>query len=70
MSPYPHEISLRGIFIEPYFAACVLGVLLAWVAASLMNRLRLTRFFVYPPLIFVAMAVIFTGLIGTLVMGL
>lgn len=70
MSVYPHEISIRGIYIEPYFAAAVLGVAMAWIAAALMNRFRLTRFFIYPPLIFVAMAVIFTCLVGTFLLGL
>jgi hypothetical protein len=70
MSRFPHEISIRGIYIEPYLAAAVLGILLACIAAILMNRFRLTRFFIYPPLIFVAMAVIFTGLVGTILLGL
>jgi hypothetical protein len=35
--------------------------------ARLLNRYRLSRYFFYPPLVFVALAVIFTVLIGTLI---
>jgi len=35
------------------------------VTSALFNRYRLSRFFYYPPLIFVALAIIYTGLIGT-----
>jgi hypothetical protein len=31
----------------------------------LLNRYRLSRYFFYPPLVFVALAVIYTWLIGT-----
>ena len=35
--------------------------------AFLLNRYRISRFFFYPPLVFLALAVIYTSIIGTFV---
>jgi len=47
--------------------AGILGVAAAVLTATLLNRFRLSRFFFYPPLVFLALAVIYTGLIGTFI---
>jgi hypothetical protein len=47
--------------------AAFLGVVAAALTAIALNRYRLSRFFFYPPLVFVALAVIYTGLIGTFI---
>jgi len=44
-----------------------LGTAAAWITAMLLNRYRLSRFFAYPPLVFLALAVIYTLAIGTIV---
>jgi hypothetical protein len=43
------------------------GVLAAALTAMLLNRYRLSKYFFYPPLVFVALAIIYTVLIGTLI---
>jgi hypothetical protein len=43
----------------------MLGVLAAGVTVTLFNRYRLSRYFYYPPMIFLALIVIYTGLVGT-----
>jgi len=45
--------------------AAIIGTLLAVLTARLLNRCRLSRYFFYPPLVFVAMTVLFTVFIGT-----
>jgi len=65
MSYIPHEFTLGGVYFPPLLIAAFLGVLAAVLTAMLLNRYRLSRFFFYPPLVFVALAVIYTGLIGT-----
>jgi hypothetical protein len=47
--------------------ASLLGAVAAAATAYALNRYRLSRFFYYPPVVFVALTVIFTGLIGTFV---
>jgi len=65
--PYiPSEFTIGGVYFPPLLIASIFGTLAAVVTSALINRFRLSRFFYYPPLIFVALAIIYTGLIGTL----
>ena len=65
MSYMPHEFAIGGVYFPPLLIAGILGVVAAWVTVMLLNRYRLSRFLYNPPLIFVALAIIYTGLIGT-----
>ena len=61
----PSEFNIGGVYFPPLLIAALLGAVLAWVSVRLLNRYRLSRFMFYPPLIFVAIAIIYTCLIGT-----
>ena len=65
MKYLPHEFTIGGVYFPPLLIASIFGTLAAVVTSALLNRYRLSRFFYYPPLIFVALAIIYTGLIGT-----
>ena len=65
MQLIPSEVAIGGVYVPPLLLASILGVLAATLSAMFLNRYRLSRFFYYPPLVFVALAVIYTGLIGT-----
>ena len=67
MSAYPSEFVLNEVFVSPLLVAALIGVIAAWITARLFNRFRLSRFFWYPPLVFLAMAIIYTGLVSTFV---
>ena len=67
MDLIPNELAIAGIFMPPLLLAALLGVAGAALTASALDRARLSRFFFYPPLVFVALAVIYTSLIGTFV---
>mgnify|MGYP001814946171 FL=1 len=56
---------MGGVYFPPLLLAATLGVVAALLTVLLLNRYRLSRFMFYPPLIFVAIAAIYTGLIGT-----
>ena len=60
----PKEFTIGGVYFPSLLIAGILGVTAAVLTAMLLNRFRLSRFFFYPPLVFVALAVIYTGLIG------
>ncbi len=62
----PHEISIGGVYFAPLLLASLLGVLATAATVMLLNRYRLSRFFIYPPLMFIAIAILYTGLIGAL----
>ena len=62
----PIEQSIGGIYYSPILAASILGFLLAWLVARMLNRFRLVHYIWYPPLFFLALTVICTGLVGRL----
>lgn len=65
----PREFAIGEVFLPPLLVAGVLGLLAAIVTAQLLNRYRLSRYFFYPPLVFLAFFVIYTVLIGTFIIG-
>ena len=67
MNLYPHEIAIGGVYMPPLLIAALLAAMAAVITARLLNRYRLSRYFFYPPLFFVAVTVIYTVLIGTFV---
>ena len=67
MNHIPHEFVICGVYMPPLLIAAILGTIAAVVTARLLNRYRLSRYFSYPPLVFVALAMIYTVLIGTFV---
>ena len=69
MRPIPHEFAMGEVFMPPWLVAGVLGVIAAVITAHLLNRYRLSRYFFYPPLVFVALTIIYTVLIGTFIIG-
>jgi hypothetical protein len=65
MQLIPSEFVIGGVYFPPMLIAGLLGTAAAWLTAMLLNRYRLSRFFAYPPLVFLALAVIYTIAIGT-----
>ena len=64
MNLVPSEFAIGGIYFPPLLLAGILGASVAVLTVLLLNRYRLSRFFYYPPLVFVSLAVIYTGLIS------
>ncbi|VGO23432.1 DUF1656 domain-containing protein [Pontiella sulfatireligans] len=67
MNQMPHDFAVGGVYMPPLMVAGFLGVLAAVATAWLLNRCRLSKYFFYPPLVFLALSVIYTVLIGTFV---
>jgi hypothetical protein len=64
MNMIPKEFTIGGVYFPPLLIASTLGVLAAAATALLLNRYRLSRYFFYPPLVFIALTAIYTVLIG------
>ena len=62
----PYELSIAGVYFPPLLLAALPGVAAAAATALLLNRYRLSRFLVNPPLIFLALSIVYTRLIGVL----
>jgi len=65
----PKEFAMGEVFLPPLLVAGLLGLLAAIATAHMLNRYRLSRYFFYPPLVFLAFFVIYTVLIGTFIIG-
>ncbi len=61
----PVEFNLGGVYLPPLLVATVIGVVIAVATTFVMNHFRLSRYFAYLPLVFIALVVIFTVLAGT-----
>ena len=58
----PHEIHLGEVFFPPMLLDAALGLVAASLTARVLNRFRVSRYFYHPPLVLIALAVIYTGL--------
>lgn len=65
MHLFPHELYVGEVFFPPLLLDAALGLAAAWFTARLLNRFRLSRYFYHPPLVLIALAVIYTGLLST-----
>jgi hypothetical protein len=64
----PHELSIGEVFIPPLLVAGIFGVIAASLTAKLLNKYRLSKYFIYPQLVMVALMVIYTLLFGWIIM--
>ena len=67
MNQIPHEFVIGGVYMSPLLVVSILGALASVVTARLLNRFRLWKYFFYPPLVFLALTVIYTVFIGTFI---
>jgi len=65
MNTVPHELAFGGVYLPPLLVACAFGIIATVLTTRLMNRYRLAKYFFYPPLVNLALVVIYTILIGT-----
>jgi hypothetical protein len=68
-APIPHEFAIGGVYMPPLLVAALLGAIASVVTARLLDRYRLSRYFFYPPLVLLAMMILYTVLIGTFIIG-
>ena len=67
MQLIPSEFTIGEVYFPPLLIAAMIGLVAAWLTALLLNRYRLSRLFFYPPLVLLALTVIYTVIIGTFV---
>jgi hypothetical protein len=67
MSSMPHEFAIGEVFMPPMLIASLLGVMATVLTVRQLNRYRLSRYLSNPPLVFLALAIIYTVLFSTFV---
>jgi hypothetical protein len=63
--PIPAEVEIFGVYWPPLLLAVILGTIAMVVTIRLLNRHRLSRFFVLPEFVMLAMIALYTVTIGT-----
>lgn len=63
----PHEIHIGEVYMPPMLLAGILGAIAASITARLLNKYRLSKYFFYPPLVTVALIVIYSVIIGWMI---
>ena len=69
MNHVPHEFAIGGVLMPPMLIAALLGAIAAAITAHLLNRCRLLKYVFYPPLVLLALVIIYTVLFERLIFG-
>lgn len=67
MNPFPHEIAIGGVYMPPLLIAASIGIVATMLTTKQLNKSRLSKYFFYPPLVSLALMVIYTVIVGTLI---
>ena len=66
MNSVPHEVSIGGVFMPPMLIASLFAAVALVMTAKLLNHYRISKHLFYPPLVLLALMVIYTVLIDVL----
>lgn len=69
LTPIPHEFAVGGVYLPPLLIAAMVGISLALLTTRWLNRHRWSQYFYYPPLVSLALMVMYTLFIGTFIIG-
>lgn len=64
MSDLPHELALGDVYLSPLVPVCSLALVAAWLSIVLLNKLRLSRYIMFPATTFVSLMVCYILLIN------
>ncbi len=69
MTPIPHEFIIAGVYLPPMLIASFLGLIAAIFTGRVFNHYGIVKYFYYPPLVTISLAVIYSILLSTFVIG-
>ena len=67
--PTPHEIVIAGVYLSPLLVAAFFGLIATVVSVRLISHYGLSKYFSFPPAVFLALTVIYTLFFGTFIIG-
>jgi len=67
--PTPHEFAIAGVYMPPMLVAGLFGVIATVLSARLISHYRWSKYFAFPPAVFLALMVIYTVFFGTFIIG-
>lgn len=69
MSQVPHEFAIGGVLMPPLLVAALLASIATILTTHLLNRYQLSKYFFCPPVVFLALMIIYTVLIESFIFG-
>ncbi len=59
MNDIPHELALGDVYLSPLLPVFTVALLGAWVSTILLNKLRLSRYIMFPSTTFLTLMMLF-----------
>jgi hypothetical protein len=64
MNDMPHELALGDVYLSPVLPVFTVALLASWLSISLLNRLRLARYIMFPSITFLALMTFYVVLMN------
>ena len=65
MNELPHELALGDVYLSPMVPVFTLALLGAWLSSALLNKLRLSRYIMFPSTTFLTLMTLYILLMNT-----
>jgi uncharacterized membrane protein YfcA len=59
MNELPHELALGDVYLSPLLPVFVSALLAAWISVKLLNKLRLSRYIMFPSTTFLTLMTLY-----------
>ena len=61
----PHELALGDVYFSPLLPVFTLALLGAWISSMVLNKLRISRYIMFPNATFLALMTLYMLLMNT-----
>ena len=66
MNEFPHELALADVYLSPFVPVFSLALLGAWLTVIILNKLRLSRYIMFPSATFLGLLALYMLLMDAL----
>ncbi len=70
MSNIPHELAIGDVYLSPLVPVFSIALLAAWLSAVLLNKLRLSRYIMFPSVTFLTLMLLYILLMNAFWIGI
>jgi uncharacterized membrane protein YfcA len=66
MNRIPHELAIGDVYLSPLLPVIAVSLIAAWITITVLNKLRLSRYIVFPSSTFLALMTAYLLLLDAL----
>jgi len=59
LNEFPHELAIGDVYLSPLLPVFVIALLGAWLSTLVLNKLRLSRYIVFPSTTFLTLMLLY-----------